>query len=624
MKTIPLRPFLLVFNITALIYLLSYSGRPISDDEQLFSSVARNLVVLGNITADQLYGNLRLMGSYHGVEPAFPMLASLWYRLFQYSGFGHLQSLYLLPILYTSFSAGLLVVLAIQLGYSEQTGIVSGLLFGLATMAWPYAKTLFRETLTSLLLLGGWVLFNQLKSLKPGQRIRKYLLSVMFLISLLLLIFTKVTMGVVIIGYLGLLWFQSDFRHPKLMRWALGGVLLIGGLWFLLTRNTTDQDVLYRFSGGFLHAVYNRLITLPHSKLGEAIFAPLISPWKGLLWYSPVCLLAITPWLNSKYRRKELLILPFLVLAGFLVPQALFYNSEWATSTWGSRFLVPMIPLLIVSAFPFIHSQLEHRKYALLLIVFLTGVIIQLPAVIYNSAEYSVILYDKLGKNYPGQIIWNIRESPIFTQWQMYITSSPDLLLWRVYAFPAKIEWLLFLYALLLLLFILVVSQAFHSNIDHSGILYGLTGLSLFGFAILSGFVLSIARFDPVYYGNEYKVVCSYLQEQLRPERDILVVESYPGSIWLYLMNNECGQKIWYSLPLSEDVEVDSTARALVENLYNTRISPDQGIWLIASPQPNSFSTTISTPFLAMYQRIFGEYFPDTKVSIVHYVSKHP
>lgn len=625
MKIIPFRPFILVVNITALIYLLSFSGRPISDDEQLFSSVARNLAVLGDFTADQLYGNLRLMGSYHGVEPAFPVLASLWYRLFQQSGFGHLQSLYLLPILYTSFSAGLLVVLAIQLGYSEKTGIVSGLLFGLATMAWPYAKTLFRETLTSLLLLGGWVLFNQIRSLKSEQRSKKYLLSVMFLISLLLLIFTKVTMGVVLIGYFGLLWFQSDISHPKVMRWALGGLLLIGGSWFLLTQNATDQDVLYRYSSGFLQAVYNRLMTISHSKLLEAILAPLFSPWKGLLWYSPVCLLAVIPFAYSKYRRIELLILPSLVLAGFLVPQALFYDSEWMTSTWGSRFLVPLIPLLIVSAFPFIHSQLELKKYMLLSIIFLLGVVIQLPAVIYNSAEYSVILYNKFGQSYPGQIIWNVRESPIIMQWQMYTTSSPDLLLWRVYALLSKIEWLLFLYFFLLsFLFILVISQTFRPNRNHSKTFYSLAGLSLFIFATLSGLVLSIARYDPIYYSQEYMIVCEYLQEQIQPEKDILVVESYPSAIWLYLMNNECGQLIWYSLPLRDDVEVDPAAHALVENLYNTRIGFDQGIWLIAVRQPNSLSPIISAPFLKTHKHVSEKYFPNLKVSLVYYISDLP
>ena len=157
------RSVVLVTSVTALAYLFSFSGRPISDDEQLFASASRNLAILGRLSAEQLYGNLRLRGSYHGVEPAFPWLASLWFRLFQFSGWGHLQSLYLLPILFTSLSAGLLVILAIQFGYSEKTGVAAGLLFGLSTMAWPYAKTFFREPQASFLLLGAWVLFKWFK-----------------------------------------------------------------------------------------------------------------------------------------------------------------------------------------------------------------------------------------------------------------------------------------------------------------------------------------------------------------------------------------------------------------------------------------------------------------------------
>ena len=618
------RSFVLVVSITSVIYLLSFSGRPISDDEQLFSSAARNLAVAGNLTADQMYGNLRLKGSYHGVEPAFPMLASFWYRIFQFFKFGHLQSLYLLPILYTSFSAGLLVILAIQFGYSEKTGILCGLLFGVASMAWPYAKTFFRETLISFLLLGGWVIFNYLRSLKPEQRIWKYFLSLVFLCSLLLLIFTKATMGVVLLGYLGLLWTLPDFHPPTWIWWALGGFVLLGSLLLMLTQNTTDQDIFYRFSGGFLWDIYYRLISLPHSKFVEAIFAPLFSPWKGLFWYSPICLLAIIPIVNSKFRRAELLILPLFILVGLLVPQALFYDSEWSTGTWGSRFLIPVIPLLIVPAFPFIQSQLEHKKYALLSIVFLVCFMIQLPAVIYNSAQYSAILSDTLGDNYREVIVWNFRSSPIFTQWQMTKLSSPDLLLWRVSGPISNIEHLLFVYILLLLLLsIFFVHRIYHPDNHNSWVRYGFAVFSLFGIVTLAGLILSIAKFDPVYYGNEYKNVCSYLKEQLLPE-NMLVVESYPSPVWVYLMNNECGQMVWYSLPLSVDVESDPIARALVDDLFATRIDSEKEVWLIEQEWINSFSPAKASPFFARYEMGSEAYFPELQVRISHYVSKQP
>ena len=43
---------------------------------------------------------------------------------------------------------------AVRLGYRDRTGMVLGLLFGLATIAWPYAKQFFGEPLSAVSLLG--------------------------------------------------------------------------------------------------------------------------------------------------------------------------------------------------------------------------------------------------------------------------------------------------------------------------------------------------------------------------------------------------------------------------------------------------------------------------------------
>ncbi len=161
-----------VFGLAVGSYLLSFSAVPISDDEQLYASAARNLAVNGRLSAEQLYGNIRLRGSYHGVEPAFPALASIWYRAFLGAGFGHLQSLYLLPVLVTGLAAGLIAIIAYQLGFSNITGITAGLFYGLSSMAWPYAKTLFREPLMALLLLAGFSAFLYMTNAEHPVRSR--------------------------------------------------------------------------------------------------------------------------------------------------------------------------------------------------------------------------------------------------------------------------------------------------------------------------------------------------------------------------------------------------------------------------------------------------------------------
>src|SRR5512143_4276 len=157
-----------VFLLAVAGYLLSFSGLPISDDEELYASAARNLAVTGRLSAEQLYGNARLAGSYHGVEPAFPAVASLWYRLFLHSGLGHLQTMYLLPIFCTALSAALIVIIACQLGFQVMVGAAAALLYGLSSTAWPYAKTLFREPLIALILLGSLSIFLWLP--RAGRR----------------------------------------------------------------------------------------------------------------------------------------------------------------------------------------------------------------------------------------------------------------------------------------------------------------------------------------------------------------------------------------------------------------------------------------------------------------------
>ena len=56
--------------------------------------------------------------------------------------------------LVTAATAWLLFHAVRRLGYDDRVALVAGLLFGLATLAWPYAKTCFSDPLAGLCLLG--------------------------------------------------------------------------------------------------------------------------------------------------------------------------------------------------------------------------------------------------------------------------------------------------------------------------------------------------------------------------------------------------------------------------------------------------------------------------------------
>jgi hypothetical protein len=68
-------------------------------------------------------------------------------------GIGQLQATLLWNGIVTAATAALLWLTARRLGYGDRTGMALGLLFGLATIAWPYANQFFGEPLSALSLL---------------------------------------------------------------------------------------------------------------------------------------------------------------------------------------------------------------------------------------------------------------------------------------------------------------------------------------------------------------------------------------------------------------------------------------------------------------------------------------
>ncbi len=586
-----------VFGVAVGSYLLSFSAVPISDDEQLYASAARNLAINGRLSAEQLYGNGRLRGSYHGVEPAFPALASLWYRAFLPTGFGHLQSLYLLPVLLTGLAAGLIVIIAYQLGFSNITGVTAGLFYGLSSMAWPYAKTLFREPLTALLLLAGFSAFLYVTNAEHPVRSR-VLSAIAMVVLLVLLTLTKVIMGVAAIALLITFpliepAFKANRKRAGLI--VFGSVAVLAGIGAILaSSHGTDADIFYRFTGAFVRDALERLTSIPHSHLVEALIAPLISPWKGLLFYSPVCALGIASWWKNMRSRPGLFILPAMVLISALLSQALAYDAEWWTPTWGSRFLLPAIPLLIVAAQPLIEEwvRLGRTGWMRLAGLFGLGFMIQLPAVIFNSAEFTASTYQKGGPAFPEQLMWNPARTPVIMQWQAATSQQPDLLLWRAgqmqpgLAATAAGLAMVLIAAAVFLLVRCIKTDAIRQG--WSAVRFAILGTAAISMAAAA--VLAAGLYDPAYQTRPLHPLCTFIGANVKPS-EMLIVQPYPGPLWDYLMNTECGQKVWYSLPYNTEGTGNQTRNELASDLTALKIPAGARVWVIeqnwsASAQP--------------------------------------
>jgi hypothetical protein len=228
----------------------------------------------------------------------------------------------LLPAVATALAGGMLAAWAARLYRSLAIGAALGLLFGLGTLAWPYSRFFFSEPLFMCCLLlaavglaAGWPL--------AGGLALGYALA------------TRI--GGVFVVPVFLLYAWLCRRQVRDMLWLLvgmvpGGVLILLHNWVRF-RAFTEQG----YGGeGFT------------GNLVEGLAGLLFSPGKSLFLYVP--LFVALPFAALPFARRfraEAVLVGGLTLT-LLVQSALWW-IWWGGWGWGPRFLVPLMPFLVLS-----------------------------------------------------------------------------------------------------------------------------------------------------------------------------------------------------------------------------------------------------------------------------------
>ena len=576
-----------VFSLTFVFYVAFFSGVPQTSDEDLYLSAARNIVDAARLDAPEVYGSLWLQGDYHGVEPAHPVLASFWFRFINVVfPDGRLQSLYLLPILYTSLAAGLLVILAVQLNYSLETGVAAGVLFGLSTIAWPYAKTFYRETLAVALIPLVWVIFEE--TLRNRRIWVKGLLAGVSLLLLTLILLTKVMLISFVLSFIIMLIIRTniiDKRNVRSIFVFASVILAIAGLVFLaMFKIQVDKEVFYRFTTVFIKDAIGRYLFIDHKYFWEAIIAPLISPWKGFFIYSPICFMAF-PSFYKLYKKKQtyIIIVALVTLVGLLATQALAYDREWWTTSWSVRYLLPCIPLFVIAGLPWLEEAIKKpcSPHGVgLIILFGIGMFIQLGAVIINPSEYNWKLFEKADV-FSTEVVWSFSNAPILGQWSQFLHGvKPDLAIWRSFENENAAYFFLSTVMLFLawLIFYVWTDLNKEQNLDSYNRIILSLGCIVFA---LAAFVLFYHK-DAYYHSQsaQIKSMCNELKDQVNAD-DIVLIKPYRSKTWFYFMNSDCIKYPWYSLPYNIEIKNNLDARSLTTRLLIEKISKADRVWLV-------------------------------------------
>jgi len=380
---------LLFFLLSA--YLLTYSGALHSSDGQAMFSVAESLVRRADYDINQIrwmglqQGDFGLDGDLYchkGLPTSLLTIPLIWVGIVV-PFWGVVQTGMLFNVIVTAVTGVLVFLYVRRLGYSPRTALISGLLFGLGTMAWPYAKYFFSEPLSGLSLVA---CAYSLLHLASGERIRSglkpALLSGFFLGLAVAARFANAVMlpvfGGALVAYLlraeGVTeWSKMRGSSLRLLsrRWPeLGAFVLPLVLWGLVIAAYNLLRFGSPFSTGYLSL--EESFSTPWA---TGILGLLISPGRSIFIYCPILLALIPAWPRFFRRhRLEAMFLALISLSYLLVYGRWFmWHGGFA---WGPRFLVPTLPLLTIMVAPLI-ERLKGKSWTAFWALFGLSVAVQ-------------------------------------------------------------------------------------------------------------------------------------------------------------------------------------------------------------------------------------------------------
>lgn len=463
-------------------FLLSYRGGFHSIDEVSMFAVTESLVKFGQLNTDQIawtqwttsqreaqgfFGVDGHVYSKKGLAVSLAMAPLYWLGLV-IPGLGMLQTASLLNAIITAITAGLLYRLVRRLGYEERVALGVAILYGLATIAWVYSKYLFSEPLAGMLLLGtaylliafrqdtaNWraALAGLLSGLAVATRANNLFLVPVFGAYLVAMVRQQATSGKTSSApspqtasvYSPLL--TSPRTGPtrtcsQVARTGYGagvGYSLLPIACYLLGLIPPALMLMgYNWvrAGNPLQTGYDLTIFSPNLLLG--MYKLLFSPLRGLFVYSPLLILSVPglAWLWHRRRAET-------ALTGGVIGVTIFLFSAWASGegvSWGSRFLIPVVPFLCLPLAPALERALAGSKLLIGLLLgfgFLSFVIQVLGAAI-NPWVYLAQLQADFGgefflENTPA--LTDFRFIQVIGQLRSWSLENSDVAWWQSWGF---------------------------------------------------------------------------------------------------------------------------------------------------------------------------------------------
>lgn len=420
-----------LFVSLAALYFAVFTGHPVSGDERLLFDMARSLTIDGTfelaLSADQrpafAVGLHEIMPS-ADVEPLQAYLsAPLVLVARALPEIGVMHTVWLFNLLVTALTGALLYAYGAQLGYAPRVAAFTALIFGLATIALPYAQMYFREPLLALCGLAAAYLTERWCAAPRRLAWLMGAFGAVFAAAL-----TKQAGAIFVIApLLGIISVLGRGRRGQ-------SVLLISAALAL-------SLVVVRWDSTLGRLLTPARLERAAQALPQALPAYLVSPGFSVWVFSPILLAGLIGAIHLwRTRRFRIAILPLAVLIGFAVGHPLLHSDYWYGGLgWGPRFLVPTTPFLCLWLLPMAEAFLGRMPrvgkaiFALLLAL---SAAIQLVAISLPPTRYGSALAEASAREGRPIVawregVWELRYQPIAVAVQQ-IGSAPSAVAWDV------------------------------------------------------------------------------------------------------------------------------------------------------------------------------------------------
>jgi hypothetical protein len=361
-----------IFVLLSCVYMLTYSAHFESSDTWYLFNAVGSLVHFGDwgqdLTADEKFPTPESVPANNPYpiqnlidDPLSVVLATpLYWLADKLPGVGLVHMVWLFNVFMAAAGACVLFIYVLTLGYDERVGVVAALAFGLGTIVWIYSKTFFQENLTLLVTLSLGLSLECWRQSRYRSW-RALLCVIVFAICLPFSKWTSVIAAPALLLIALPAFIKTESRLGRWMPYLEVGVLAVIGIFFVLLAYTGLGRVL---PGVDLYNRYFYILTIYPEYIQVAMQSYLFSIGASIWGTSPILLLAIPGgWWLFRQRKTRYLWVTVVIVGGYTLGYAMTRSVHWFSGlSFPPRFLVPLIPFLMLCALPVLERMLNGKK----------------------------------------------------------------------------------------------------------------------------------------------------------------------------------------------------------------------------------------------------------------------